>query len=99
MLNPAMIERQALERREVKQLEALHMAMTLLVEVSNRHFEQQGPLPKKHAKALRRHVRHLEYTMQEVWGFPSNKLRHTHWKRFSDLNHLEADKVRNRRGM
>lgn len=71
-----------LSKSAIKDIDALHEVMTVLVE---QHLYFMGRTTRKQRKALRRTVRRLEYLMQDAWGFPRDKTRHTHWRRFPGL--------------
>lgn len=83
MINYDLAERRNLSPDDIADLEALHMAMYELI-VSWR--EPASPWDDKDSrKLLKNTVQHLEYMMQDKWGFSRNRQRHTHWQRFEGL--------------
>ena len=85
MLNYDLAERRGLTDLDVLTLEALHYAMTSLVDQHNKRFLIHGKLEKPERKLLRKRVRALEYLMQAIWGFTQDEDQHYHWQRFRDL--------------
>ena len=85
MLNYDLAEQRGLTDLDVLTLEALHYAMTSLVDQNNKRFLIHGKLKKPERKLLRKRVRALEYLMQAMWGFPQDEHQHYHWQRFRDL--------------
>jgi hypothetical protein len=85
MLNYDLARTRGLCKDQVKDLEMLHECMTAMVYMHNDNCEE-SPYTKKERKKLRKTVRRVEYTMQVIWGFDTDKTRHYHWSRFRALN-------------
>lgn len=80
--NRELAARRGLSKSEIKDIDALHEVMNVLVE---QYLYFSGCLTAGQKKVLRRTIRRLEYLMQDAWGFPRDKTRHTHWRRFPEL--------------
>ena len=95
-INKAMAEQQELSKETIKDIEALHYAMAAMVTLYNNRYTNICPMSKKGAKELRRQVRRLEYQLQDLWGFPIDKKKHYHWRRFYDLQCLSMHRQHTR---
>jgi hypothetical protein len=82
MLNYELARVRGLSPDDIKDLEALHIAMGALVFAWDM-ADFTGAEPRK--KRWRKMVRRLEYQMQDKWKFPRDKEKHTHYRRFEGL--------------
>ena len=84
MLNVNLAIARGLSKSQVRDLVALHQAMDIMVMHLNIRCSEDK-IPKIARKSLCTTVRRMEYQMQDKWGFPRNKEKHYHWKRFDCL--------------
>jgi hypothetical protein len=90
-LNYALAISKGLSKQDIGKLETLHKIMSGMARVNNSQHEEE-PYTKSMRKELKRSICMLEYLMQQVWGFPQDKDKHYHWKRFVCLQEAAARK-------
>lgn len=90
MLNYALARERGLSKKDVKDLELYHACMEALV-YKEAYDRAYNPVEPPSPKRLRKLVRRLEYMMQDKWGFPRNKYKHTHWRRFACLHNQKPE--------
>ena len=78
-LNPALIEKQGLDQKDVDTIESLHDSMDTVVNMLN--SLEWNEKNKEQIFQLTRSIEVLEFTMQKAWRFTQDKAFHTHWLR------------------
>ena len=75
-LNPKLIERQELVKKDIVEIQKLHRKKNKLFE-NIRRWKEYGLLSK--VKGSAKKLENIEFKMQKAWKFNQDYTRHTHW--------------------